>query len=223
VDSSVHDTLDLLEHDTVDVKDEVESEEDFSDVALEGSLEVARHARREGIVELVLISIVNGVWAVVGLVLWLPQVVRATLGAILKTVHSALTHQSSHRAIAGIRHVSRSYADRFLSRRGDTVLVGRRHEFRPFQLLVEVVWALGFYLVLMRWLTPSLFAPIWDRVLFARDVTWILLVDLWGSTKAMLQPDLASLDVTKLQAGGVLFVAAIVGLGLGIWLGRRGR
>jgi hypothetical protein len=196
---------------------------DIDEVLATGALEVAAEARRSGWVELSLVGIANTIWAVLGLIVWLPQAARAVLTAALRTIHSAMTHQSSDRAIAGIKRVSRSYAERFLKRQGPTVLVGRRHELRPFRLVGEVVWAACFYLVLLRWLAPSRFGPVWQSVTSWAGTVQDKAMAGGGWLEALLLPDLASLDASRLQAVGVLLLASFVGLVLGFWLGRRGR
>ncbi len=208
------------QNDTIDLKEELD---DIDEVLATGSLTVAAESRDTGVVELALVSIANVIWAVVGLVLWLPRVTRAVLWTALRTIHSALTDQSSGRAVAGIKEVSRSYVERFLHRRSEQAWVGRRHELRPFRLIAETGWTILFYLVLLRWLTPERFSPVWERL-----VEWSRIAQGWSVSaaaklKAWLAPDLASFDATRLQVAGILLLASFVGVALGFWLGRRGR
>jgi hypothetical protein len=207
-------------HDTVDLAEELG---DIDAVLASGSVDLATREQRVGSVEGVLVTVANGIWAVVGLVLWLPQVVRAVLGAALRTVHAALTNQSSDRAIAGIRRVSRSYVERFLRRTGEPSHVARRHELRPVHLLLETGWLAAFYLLLIRWLAPGRFAAIWGWLEGLWGAAWNRTLGLGAAALGILRPDLANLDVSRLQAAAVLFVAALVGVVLGVWLGRRGR
>ncbi|MCZ6726480.1 MAG: hypothetical protein O7A98_03895 [Acidobacteria bacterium] len=207
-------------HDTVDLAEELG---DVDEAQATGSLEVASEARRSGLVELLLVGIANTIWAVVGLIVWLPQAVRAVLTATLRTIHAAMTHQSSDRAVAGIKRVSRSYAERFLKRQGSPVWVARRHELRPFRLLGEGAWAVFFYFMLLRWLAPAKFGPVWQSVSSWAGTAPAKALAVGGGIKDLLPPDLAAVDASRLQAGGVLLVASLVGLILGLWLGRRGR
>jgi hypothetical protein len=208
-------------HDTIDLEEELG---DIDAVLSKGSVEVAARGRRAGAIELVLITVANGIWAVVGLILWLPQTARAVLAAALRTIHAALTQQSSDRAIAGIRRVSRSYVERFLRRQGgEQALVGRRHELRPLQLLLETSWLAAFYLLLMRWLTPARFDTVWGRLVVWAEKAWAWGAAALSRAAGVLRPDLAALDVSRLEAGGVLLVAVVAGLALGLWLGRRRR
>lgn len=208
-------------HDTVDLEEELG---DIDAVLAGGSVEVAERGRRTGNIELVLITVANTIWAVVGLILWLPQTVRAVLGAALRTIHAALTNQSSDRAIAGIRRVSRSYVERFLRRQsGGQSQVARRHELRPVQLVLETGWLAVFYLLVLRWLAPARADAIWGRVVRWGEAGWEALGGIPAWIASLPRPDLASLDVSRLEAAGILLVAALAGLGLGIWLGRRGR
>ena len=210
----------LSEHDTIDLEEELG---DIDAVLAEGSLEVAARARRAGFVELFLIGIANTIWAVVGAVLWLPQALRAVLTAALRIIHSALTHQSPGRAIAGIRRVSRAYVDRFLTRRSEQVFVGRRHELRPFRLVGEVLWAAAFYLLLLRWLAPNYFEPVWRRILGAWEIAREAGVQSVSVGRELLTTGVESLGGARLQVGGTLLGVAVVGVLLGFWLGRRGR
>lgn len=212
METSVHDTVDLAEE-LADIDEVLEAE----------SPELAAQARRSGLVEVLLVGIANSIWAVAGLIVWLPQATRAVLAASLRTIHAAMTHQSSDRAVAGIKRVSRSYGERFLKRNGPTVLSGSRHELRAFRLVGEAIWAVVFYLVLLRWLVPGAFDPVWQAVRSWADIAQTKVLGVGGWTEGRLLPDLAALDASRLQAGGVLLLASLAGLVLGFWLGRRGR
>jgi hypothetical protein len=217
-------------HDTIDLKDDLE------DLDLVGEMGAGATAAGEassasepvagsppGIVELILVSAANAIWAVVGLVIWLPQATRAVLEATLRTAHAALTHQPSARVVAGIQQVSRSYTERFLGRHGDPVLFGRRQELRPLRLVGETAWTVAFYLVVLRWLAPQIFGPLWERLSGATKGAAAAVADAGGRFFDRLVPDLASLDANGLQVGGTLLGVAFVGLALGFWLGRRER
>jgi hypothetical protein len=142
----------------------------------------------------------------------------------LRTIHAALTNQSSDRAIAGIRRVSHSYVERFLRRQGGgQSQVARRHELRPFRLLFETGWLMAFYLLLLRWLAPARFDGIWARLVEWGETAWAWSLERLTQVAGLLRPDLAELDVSRLEALGILLVAAIVGLALGLWLARRRR
>jgi hypothetical protein len=194
-------------HDTIDLEEELG---DIDAVLAAGSVEVAAQGRRASTIEFVLITLANCVWAV--------------LGAALRTIHAALTNQSSDRAIAGIRRVSHSYVERFLRRQGGgQSQVARRHELRPFRLLFETGWLMAFYLLLLRWLAPARFDGIWARLVEWGETAWAWSLERLTQVAGLLRPDLAELDVSRLEALGILLVAAIVGLALGLWLARRRR
>jgi hypothetical protein len=211
--------------DTIDIKDEREDVDEVDEIVAAAvdtpSEPVERSAPR--LAELILMSAANGIWAVVGLVIWLPQATRAVLGATLRTVHAALTGQSSGRAVSSIRQVSRSYVERFFRRREEPVPFGRRQELRPLRLAGETLWTAAFYLLALRWLAPQLFASFWERLRNAAAATGSRGAAAGGGPKSGLLPDLASFDATHLQAGGILLALGVVGLVLGFWLGRRGR
>ena len=218
VSDTVSDTVTDTERDTIDLKDELD---DIDEILATGSLSVAADTRRTGFIELALMSIANAIWAIVGLVLWLPRAARAVLWAVLKTVHSALTDQSSGRAVAGIKEVSRSYVERFLHRESQQAWVGRRHELRLFRSIAEAAWLVFFYLLLLRWLAPARFQPIWERI-----AAWVGAADATGrsalaSAQTSVGEALASFEASRLVAAGGLLAAMLIGTGLGFWLGRR--
>ena len=66
-------------------------------------------------VEQVIILLADTVWAVVGLVLWIPQIVRIVVTTAIRLVHSALTRQPIDSIRGPIRRVSRFYIDGFLT------------------------------------------------------------------------------------------------------------
>jgi len=216
-------------HDTIDIKDDLDDLDLGGDIgAGESGAEDTRSAvapvaaSPPGVVELILVSAANGIWAVVGLVIWLPQATRAVLEATLRTVHAALTQQPSARVVSGIQQVSRSYTDRFLKRHGDPVLFGRRQELRPLRLLGETAWTVAFYLLVLRWLAPHAFGPLWERLRSATAAAGSGVASASGRFFDALL-DFASLDANGLQLGGALLVVAFVGVVLGFWLGRRER
>lgn len=210
-------------NDTIDLREESEEFDEVDEILASGSMTVAAETRHTGFIELALVVVANVIWAVVGLVLWLPKLIRAVLWTAIRTIHSALTDQSSGRAVAGIKEVSRSYVERFVHRQSEQARVGRRHELRPFRLVAEVGWALGFYLLLLRWLAPERFGPVWGRVVewtgAARDAGSAAMTEL----KGWLVPDPGTFDEIGLKATGLVLLAVFVGLVLGFWLGRRGR
>jgi len=212
VDGSDHDTIDLLEE-VGDIDAAVAAE----------PLGGPPRGRRAGVVELFLVTLANAVWAVVGLVLWLPQAVRAVLGAVLRVVHSALTHQRSDRAVSGIKQVSRLYVERFLRRQSEPVLVGRRHELRPFRAVAETAWVAGFYLLLLRWLAPAVFEPVWRRVVGWASLARAGVEAVGGWLQGLTARATAALDAAALGIGGALLGALLVGALVGFWLGRRWR
>ncbi len=216
--------------DTIDLENELNEAGEISEVAEVDEIDriladpppaVEAASRGDGRIELVLVGIANAFWAVAGLVLWIPQAVRAVLGAALRMIHAALTQQSSERAIAGILRVSRFYVERFLNRGSEAPMVARRHELRPLRLLFEAAWAAGFYLLILRWLSAATFDVVWGRLVALAGIAWGATRALAGSAVETVRIDLASLDFNHLQVAGILAVAATLGLGLGLWLGRR--
>ncbi|MGB5550384.1 MAG: hypothetical protein WBO74_07795, partial [Thermoanaerobaculia bacterium] len=72
-------------------------------------------ARRPNRIEQVIVLLADAVWAVVGPVLWIPQIVRVVVTTAIRLVHSALTRQSIDSIRGPIRRVSRFYVDGFLT------------------------------------------------------------------------------------------------------------
>ncbi len=108
----------------------------------------------------------NAVWAVVGLVLWLPQLARVVLLAAVRVVHSALTRQPVETVRGPIRRVSRFYVDGFLKpgRTWNQGVFSARDLALP-RLLGEAAWAGLFYLLLLRLFDPIGFGAVWSRLL----------------------------------------------------------
>lgn len=210
--------FEVEDHDTVDVAEEID---EIDALLAEDTVPVPGPGRRVGVVELVLLTLANAIWAIVGLVLWLPQALRAVLGAALRVIHSALTNQRSDRAVTGIKIVSGLYFDRFLRRRGEPTLVARRHELRPFRLVGEILWIVGFYLLVLRWLAPSTFEPIWERL-----VSWWNVGAGESASVAGGLLEFATSLPGLVPEGRWLWIGAALGMGalgllLGHWLGRR--
>lgn len=117
-------------------------------------------------VEQGLVLAANAIWAVVGLVLWLPQIARVILTSAWRLVHAALTRQGADAARGPIRRVSRFYVDGFMGLKGppagQTTYSSR--DLRLRRLLGEALWAVAFYLLVLRGFSPERFATVWERL-----------------------------------------------------------
>ncbi len=157
----------------------------------------------------------NAVWAVVGLLLWLPQLARVVLLSAVRLVHGALTRQPASAVRGPIHRVSRFYVDGFL-KPGRTWSQGvfSARELELPRLLGEAAWAAIFYLFLLRLFDPLGFGAIWSRLTDwgARLVVALqdLAVRAWG-----LLPD----AVTELRELPNALRLTLVGFVLAAFLG----
>lgn len=171
-------------------------------------------------VEQGLVLAANAIWAVVGLVLWLPQIARVVLTSAARLVHAALTRQPADAARGPIRRVSRFYVDGFMrvKRSGAAQARYSARDLRLRRLLLEVLWAGAFYLVLLRIVSPELFAVAWqwivavaswslDRLAEALAALWAWLPEAWRQLAALgprLRIGLVALAVVVLLLAGWL-------------------
>jgi hypothetical protein len=168
----------------------------------------------------------NAVWAVVGLLLWLPQLARVVLLSSVRIVHSALTRQPVETARGPIRRVSRFYLDGFLKpgRTWNTGVFSAR-DLALRRLVGEAAWAGVFYLLLLRLLDPIGFAAVWSRltdwgarlVVALRD----LAVRAWGLLPDALSGLREAPNTLRLTLAAFVLLAFLGGLLLG--RGRRRR
>jgi hypothetical protein len=123
-------------------------------------------------VEQSLVLAANAIWAVVGLLLWLPQIARVVLTSAWRLVHAALTRQSPDAARGPIRRVSRFYVDGFMGLKppATTGKMYSSRDLRLKRLLLEAVWAAAFYLVLLRFVSPERFERAW---------AWLVAAGAW--------------------------------------------
>ncbi len=160
-------------------------------------------ALRPNRIEQVIVLLADAVWAVVGLVLWIPQILRVVITTAIRLVHSALTRQSIDSIRGPIRRVSRFYVDGFLTPgqpRSSGAYASR--EPRLGRFLIEAVWVIVVWMLVLRLASPHAFDKIWSAMAMAGTKAWALLVDFAG--------DLA----TRLPAG----FGALIGLGTAPWL-----
>ena len=101
------------------------------------------------LVELLVKGCSNAIWAVVGLLLWIPLLVRTLLLSVLGIIHGALTGQNPLTVPIRIREASRFYTGQFLTGAGGDQKAGIRRRLRPIRLLFEVIWATVFYALVL--------------------------------------------------------------------------
>ena len=173
-------------------------------------------------IEQAIVLMANSVWALVGLILWVPQIVRVVITSALRLIHAALTRQPIDSIRGPIREVSRFYIDGFLSFDGEPRTAGySRRQLQLGRFLVEALWVVAVWLLVLRLVDQEAFSSVWtwlaassaavlDRLLLG--VVWV--VDrLPGSARAFL--DLGTVGSVAIV---VLLVAFLIA---GFALGRR--
>ncbi len=166
----------------------------------------------------------NAVWAVVGLMLWLPQIARVLLVAAVRVVHSALTRQPVETVRGPIRRASRFYVDGFLKpgRTWNPGVFSARDLALP-RLLGEAAWAGVFYLFLLRVFDPIGFGAVWSRLTEWAARAALALRDLGARALNLLPAALSGLrelpNALRLTLVGFVLLALLGGFLLG--RGRR--
>ncbi|MEM6702369.1 MAG: hypothetical protein AAF690_06680 [Acidobacteriota bacterium] len=180
-------------------------------------------------VEWALVSTVNGLWALLGPVLWLPVMLREVLVSLLETAHGALTGQQSPRARRRLREASRFVSGRFLDRSGNEAQKGLRRRIKPLRLVFELLWTTTVYAGLLQ--TFGVVDLPWrsslDRTLEFWKITIVPLPGAfagWASSLFERAPaalsDLAALPPLAL---GTLGAAGLLLTAFGFSLGARRR
>lgn len=129
-------------------------------------------------IEQAIVMMANSVWAVVGLVLWLPQIVRVVITSAFRLVHAALTSQPIEGIRGPIRQVSRFYIDGFLTLGADSEPKGYgRRQLQLGRFLVEAIWVVAVWLLVLRFASPPTFLAISDKLLAFGLWSWHRAVD----------------------------------------------
>ncbi|MEZ5331176.1 MAG: hypothetical protein R2991_03785 [Thermoanaerobaculia bacterium] len=185
--------------------------------------EPARRTEPSERVEQGLVLAANAIWAVVGLVLWLPQIARVILTSAWRLVHGALTRQGADAARGPIRRVSRFYVDGFMGLKGppagQTTYSSR--DLRLRRLLGEALWAAAFYLAVLRLLSPERFERAWARLTTAAAWTLDALADLLVKVWSWLPEGVRQVGDLTLGLKIAFAVLVLLGVAGGWILGRR--
>ena len=175
-------------------------------------------------IEQVIVLLADAVWAVVGLVLWIPQIVRVVITTAIRLVHSALTRQPIDAIRGPIRRVSRFYVDGFLTPgKSKTSGAYASREPRLGRFLVEAVWVIVVWLLLLRLVSPQIFVKVWNATASVAASAWELLMALAGDLAAQLPAGfgaLIELGTAPRLILGILVIVVFVG---GFVLGLRRR
>lgn len=184
-------------------------------------------------VEWALVSVVNGLWAVLGPILWLPVLIREVLVALLETAHGALTGQQSPKARRRLREASRFVSGRFLDRSGQSAQKSLRRQAKLFRLLFELAWSAAAYAVLFHalgWVELPWRAASNGVAEGAVELWRSQMVPLPGRVSAWLSSTIERapavlrqlLDLPPLALGALAGGALLLAL-FGFWLGSRRR
>jgi len=174
-------------------------------------------------VEQGLVMAANAIWAVVGLLLWLPQIARVVLTSAWRLVHAALTRQSPDAARGPIRRVSRFYVDGFMGLKAPAA-TGKMYSSRDLRLkrlLGEAVWAVAFYLVLLRFVSPERFERAWSWLVAAGG--WVLerVAEALAAAWSWLPSGVRQVGVLGLGLKIAFALTVLLALAGGWILGRR--
>lgn len=197
----------------------------MSDLDLDESSE----SRKENLpksqrIEQVILLMADAVWAVVGLVLWIPQIVRVVFTSAIRLIHAALTRQPIDSLRGPIRQVSRFYIDGFLSpgREKTTGSYGSR-QLHLGRFLTEALWVAAVWLGVLRLASPEAFATVWQTLVRFAEWTWGWAVAAASSVAAHLPESIRAFANLGVVGGVALAMALIVFLAAGFILGRRRR
>lgn len=175
-------------------------------------------------VEQVLLLMADAVWAVVGLVLWIPQIVRVVVTSAIRLVHAALTRQPIDSIRGPIRQVSRFYIDGFLSpgREKTSGSYGSR-QLHLGRFLIEALWVVAVWLGVLRLVSESTFAAVWQGLVRLAGWAWSWVSDLAAIVATNLPESVQAFGSLGTAASLALAFVMVVFLAAGFILGRRSR
>ena len=175
-------------------------------------------------IEQVIVLLADAVWAVVGLVLWIPQIVRVVITTAIRLVHSALTRQPIEAIRGPIHRVSRFYVDGFLTpgrSRASGAYASRQPRLGRF--LVEAVWVIVVWMLVIRLVSPQIFDKVWNAIASVAASAWGLLVALARDLVAQLPEGFGALIELGTAPRLILGILVILVFGGGFILGLRRR
>ena len=175
-------------------------------------------------IEQAIVLMADAVWAVVGLFLWIPQIVRVVVTSVLRLIHSALTRQPIDSIRGPIRQVSHFYVDGFLTS-GEKKTAGG-YGSRQLQLgrfLIEALWVAAVWLGILRLVSPDLFERAWASLLQFASWCWGWVIDLTALIAAHLPESIQAFANLGTVGNLCLAFALVVFLAAGFILGRRHR
>ena len=175
-------------------------------------------------IEQAILLLADAVWAIVGLLLWIPQIVRVVITSAVRLVHAALTRQPTEGIRGPIRQVSRFYVDGFLSP-GREPRAGN-YGARQLQLgrfLTETIWVVAVWLGVLRLVNPQAFARVWQELSRAAVWIWTWVTEFTDTLVGYLPESVKDFAGLGTGASLALGFSLIVFLAAGFILGRRRR
>lgn len=172
-------------------------------------------------IEQLIVLLADAVWAVVGLVLWIPQIVRVVITTAVRLVHSALTRQPIDSIRGPIRRVSRFYVDGFLTPgkpRSSGAYASR--EARLGRFLIEAVWVIVVWMLILRLASQQAFDKVWSVMASTVAKAWDLLAALAMDLAARLPEGFGTLieigTAPRLILGILVILVFVGGFVLGL-------
>lgn len=175
-------------------------------------------------IEQAIVLMANAVWAVVGLVLWIPQIVRVVITSAIRLIHAALTRQPIDSIRGPIRQVSRFYIDGFLSpsqQKAKGSYGARQLQLGRF--LTESLWVAAVWLAVLRLVDQDAFAAVWQALTHFAIWAWAWLTDLAKALADHLPESIQAFANLGTVGNLALALVLIVFLAAGFILGRRRR
>jgi hypothetical protein len=198
---------------------------DLLDLDLEDSSAAAKDGlSKSQRIEQAILLMADAVWAVVGLFLWIPQIVRVVITSALRLIHATLTRQPTDSIRGPIRQVSRFYIDGFLTpgQRKSPGGYGSR-QLQLGRFLTETVWVIAVWLGVLRLVRPEAFRAVWQFLTLWASRGWDYAVGAAISLTEALPEDLRALGSLGPVASSLLALSLVIVLVGGFLLGRRRR
>ena len=194
-------------------------EEPIDEPVLEG---VAAQRSKTERVEQAITLMTDTIWAGIGLVLWVPQIVRVLITSAVRLIHATLTRQPIDSIRGSIRRVSRFYVDGFLSR-GRTRSSGSygSTDLRFGRFLMEMLWVLAVWLLVLRAVSETAFITVWNWLTALKLAGWQFLVKVAGTIATHLPDSVRPFFELGTGPSVILTILLLFFVVGGILIGRR--
>lgn len=173
-------------------------------------------------IEHVITLITDSLWAGIGLVLWLPQIVRVVIISAMRLIHAMLTRQPIDSIRGSIRRVAHFYGNGFLSR-GQSRRSGSygSTDLRFGRFVLEVLWVGVVWLLALRIISQNAFDAAWTWLATVAVAGWELVVRVAGTIAAYLPDSVRPFFELGTAPSIALTVLLLLFLLGGILIGRR--